>query len=151
MSRKNRQPTVKFGHRVDSGPSVCVVDPQAGQFPEWQALAQANGLGLEIVASAEEALRRARLKRFDLWVVNAKLPGLSGCELCGMLRARDDRAPIHVVADTYSAADERAAYAARATLFACQPLTASMLDAWLAERRARTRTAPRPPSIRLRS
>jgi two-component system response regulator MprA len=116
---------------------VCLVDPKPGEQRQWEALAQANGLHIEVVESAEMALRQAHRQRIDLWVVNTQLPGLSGCELCGMLRAQGNRAPIHLVADTYSAEEERAAYAARATSFRCIPLEQSVVDTCLVVRRAR--------------
>ena len=89
--------------------TVCVVDPQADDYRTWPARAAAHGLQLQFVASAEEALRLARARQVDLWVVNAALPGLSGFDLCGMLRSQLARVPVFLVAAEYSVEAEQAA------------------------------------------
>jgi hypothetical protein len=65
-----------------------------------------------------------------LWVVNTHLPGISGPELCSMLRARS-RSPIYLVADQYSLATEQTAWQARPTLFGCKPAHRQWFEDWL--------------------
>jgi CheY-like chemotaxis protein len=109
-------------------PTVCVVDPKADDYQGWDELAEAKGAKLKIVASAEEALRLARTATVDLWVVNTELPGLSGCELCSMLKSRSSSTPMYLVADRYTPEAERAAWQARATLFGDKPAHRDWLD-----------------------
>jgi DNA-binding NarL/FixJ family response regulator len=85
---------------------------------------------LQFVASAEQALRLAHKTAVDLWVVNSKLPGLSGCELCRILKSQSARAAVYVVADEYSPEVEQEARASRASLFGCKPEHAHWLRDW---------------------
>jgi DNA-binding NarL/FixJ family response regulator len=61
--------------------------------------------------------------------VNTELSGVSGCELCSMLKTRDGRVPVLLVADVHSNDLERAALSARPTAFVVKPAH----DAWIAE------------------
>ena len=112
-------------------PTVCIVDPEAHDYEGWDSLAKAGGLQFKIVASAEEALRFSRTTAVDLWVVNTNLPGLSGCELCSMLRSRSPVSPVYLVADQYSVATEQKAWAARATMFGVKPAHTAWLHDWV--------------------
>jgi CheY-like chemotaxis protein len=114
-------------------PTVCVVDPHVDDYQDWRLAAEAHGVELRFVASAEEALRLARAQGIDLWVVNTRLPGLSGCELCGMLKSRSGHTPVYLVADEYSPEEECAALRARATLFSCKAMRQALLDQWLVD------------------
>lgn len=111
--------------------TVCVVDPQADDYLNWDSLAQADKVRLQFVATAEDALRLAHATAVDLWVINTELPKISGLELCSMLRDRAARTAMYLVADRYSPATERAAWAAGATLFGCKPEHEVWLDEWL--------------------
>ena len=102
-------------------------------------MAQAQGGRLQIVASADEALRFSRAHPTDLWVVNTKLPGLSGTELCGLLKARSPQVPVYLVTDQYTPEGERAAWQARATLFGCKPAHHDWLGEWLENQPSRIR------------
>src|SRR5688572_5184157 len=89
---------------LDSQATVCVVDARPEDYLDWQSTAEASGLKLSFYATADEALRHARMQAVDLWIVNAELPGLSGFELCGMLRDRSARTAVYLVSDQYSPA-----------------------------------------------
>ena len=118
--------------------TICVVDPQPADYLGWESLAQAGGVELCFVADAEQALRLSRTQPVDLWVINTELPGLSGYELCGMLKAQHPRSTVFVVADKYSAAAERLAWAHRATLFSVKPEQYSWLSLWEQSRSRRS-------------
>ena len=115
-------------------PTVCVVDPRGEDYNCWKTLAPPAGVRLELVATADEALRLARTHRIDLWMINAELPGLSGLALCGMLKAQDDRTTVYLVADEYTPELEQAAWQARATLFGCKGAHDAWLGEWLRNR-----------------
>ena len=111
--------------------TVCVVDANGGDYDGWREQAARGGMRLEIFSTAEDALRSARKRPVDLWVVNANLPGLSGFELCSMLKTQCSTTPVYLVTDEYSADQERRAWAARATLFACKPGHRELIGQWL--------------------
>jgi DNA-binding response OmpR family regulator len=131
-----------FGRLVNRTLTVCVVDPQPAAYSDWLDAAHASGLRLQILASAEEALRYSRTAAVDLWMIHTELPGLSGFELCGMLKARAPATPVYLVADGYSPAAEQRAWQARATMFAVKPARPNWLE-WWAEQQA-----VRPPTVR---
>jgi len=112
-------------------PVICVVDPKPDDYEGWESQATASGARLHIVAGAEEALRFSRTTAVDLWVVNTQLTGLSGCELCSMLKARSPAVPVYLFADSYSPAVEQAARQARATLFGVKPEHQTWLSSWV--------------------
>lgn len=55
-----------------------------------------RGLGFEVslAASGSEGLERAQARRFDLIVLDLRLPGIDGLEVCRRLRLRPDYTPI---------------------------------------------------------
>ena len=101
--------------------TVCVVDPKPDDYPGWDSLAEAKGAKHQMAASAEEALRVARIATVDLWVVNVELPGLSGCELCSMLKSRIPHVPVYLVAEEPSLELKCDAWRSRASMFGCKP------------------------------
>jgi CheY-like chemotaxis protein len=122
--------------------TVCVVDPQAQDYGLWHDVARDHGLNLQVHASAAEALRFSSTNPIDLWVINTRLPGLSGCELCSMIKAHFSDAEVYLVADEYSADEERRAWAARANVFGQKPAHACWLEQWHHRRGARKRPSP---------
>ena len=101
-------------------PVICVVDPKRDDYQGWEAQVQATGGRLQFFTSAAGALKFSRTNAVDLWVVNTKLPGLTGAELCSMLKSQSVQTSVYLVADEYSPEVERAAWRARATLFGCK-------------------------------
>lgn len=124
---KLRPVHTKMGQRT-----ICVVDPHPEDYPTWPATAELRGLQLKFVTSAEEALRVDRNQTVDLWVVNADLPGLSGFDLCGMLRRQSAHAPVLLVTAEYSVEAEQAAWQARASMFGCKPAQHTWLHDFMA-------------------
>jgi DNA-binding response OmpR family regulator len=84
-----------------------------------------------MVGTAGEALSTARTQRVALWIINTALPHLNGCELCSMLKAQFPAVPVYLVADEHSPDLERAAWAARASMFGCKPNHLQWLSQWL--------------------
>jgi two-component system phosphate regulon response regulator PhoB len=62
---------------VDDDPSVCKM---------VRAILEAAGLAVDSVGSGEEALERIRLAGCDLLVLDWGLPGMTGIELCRVIR-----------------------------------------------------------------
>ena len=104
-----------------NAPTLCVVDTRPSEAQAWESWAADQGLQVRYFASSGEALRFGRLHDVRQWVVNASLPGISGIELCQMLRQERRATAVYVLTDCYSAAEERAARIAGATMYLCRP------------------------------
>ena len=125
--------------------TICIVDPHSVGYQSWGEATDLQDVRVEIVPSAEAALRLAQTMAIDLWVIDVDLPGLSGIELCSMLKARSNRTLVCLVSEHFSAEDERAAWAARPTLIACKPGHFDWLSACVAHKRSlRSRVACAP-------
>ena len=77
-----------------------------------------------------DALRSAAIDAKGLWMVNIELPDFSGVDLCDMLRSRTPAATVCLIGDEYREDEERLAYQAGATAYACKPLDGTWLQHW---------------------
>jgi CheY-like chemotaxis protein len=96
-ARTKQTSTPSFAHWRGSdpftqGPSarILVVDDDRDIREVVAAMLDAVGLTVESATSAEEALERARAESYDLLVLDWNLPGMTGIELCRLIR-RDTR------------------------------------------------------------
>jgi DNA-binding response OmpR family regulator len=106
--------------------TVAVVDPHPA---DYAVLASASPtLRWRWLATGRQALRLARQEAVQLWMFNSTLDDMSGTELCAMIKTLRPESAVYIIADEYSAAEERAAWACGATLFACKPARAEWLD-----------------------
>lgn len=115
---------------------VCVVDRD---FEDYQALLSERELRdvrWEFLSSGREALRHSQDSSIALWIVNTRLPDMSGLDLCQMLKAQSPTAVVYMTPDEYSALEERAAWLAGATLFRPKPIDPAWFES-LAARRLR--------------
>lgn len=77
--------------------------------------------------TGEEALQRVDASLATLWMVNVRLPDMSGVCLLNLLRRRRRRCPVFLIGDVYSAEDELSARAAGASAYLCKPVNAVWL------------------------
>jgi DNA-binding response OmpR family regulator len=112
-------------------PTVCIVDPAPHSYEPWRREAEVREVDVVLVASAAEALRIARTQPVDFWLVSAALAGLSGVEVCDMLRRRQRHATIALVAEEYSPDLERSARRAGVSVFVCKPTQWVGLAGWV--------------------
>ena len=78
-------------------------------------------------ASGEAALRQLDPSRATLWMVNMRLPDMTGVSFLELLRQRVRRCPVFLISDEHSLEDELAARAAGASAYLCKPVN----GAWL--------------------
>jgi len=107
---------------------VAVVDPRPQDYAGLLEDFAANGMSCHFLRLGRDALRLARARGADLWVVHVALPDMPGLDVCAMLRDRRPEAVVYMVADEYSAADERAARRSGAAVFACKPVRAGWFE-----------------------
>jgi DNA-binding response OmpR family regulator len=86
-------------------------------------------LRVRLFSIGEEALRTAGARAATFWLINFRLPDMSGVSLLKLVRGRSPRSRIVIASDVYSADDELAARCAGATAYVCKPPTVAWLDA----------------------
>ncbi len=77
--------------------------------------------------TGEEALQRFDPWLATLWMVNMRLPDMSGIGFLNLVRYRSRRCPVFLIGDDYSPEDEIAARAAGASAYLCKPVNPSWL------------------------
>lgn len=95
------------------------------------AMLEAVGLDVETTHSGEQALERIRAKKYDLIVLDWNLPGMTGIELCRLIRREVQLAALPVLFLTAHAAskDIVEAFASGADDYVVKPFRAPELGA----------------------
>ncbi len=138
-SMRARQPSApSFDHwrKTDplaQGPSarVLLVDDDRDIREVVGAMLDAVGLAVETASSAEEALERVRQTAYDLVVLDWNLPGMTGIELCRLIRRDASLATLPVLFLTAHASsrDVVDAFASGADDYVVKPFRAPELGA----------------------
>jgi two-component system phosphate regulon response regulator PhoB len=118
---------------IAQGPSarVLLVDDDRDIREVVGAMLDAVGLAVEGATSAEEALERVRRSSFDLVVLDWNLPGMTGIELCRLIR-KDDKLstlPVLFLTAHASSSDIVEAFASGADDYVVKPFRAPELGA----------------------
>lgn len=118
---------------IAAGPSarVLLVDDDRDIRDVVGAMLDAVGLLVESATSAEEALERVRSSSFDLIVLDWNLPGMTGIELCRLIR-RDpalSTLPVLFLTAHASSKDVVEAFASGADDYVVKPFRAPELGA----------------------
>lgn len=111
-----------------SGPaSILVVDPRQMDY-DWLIRRVVASQGqVRFLATGRAALRQGHDPAADLYLVNVRLPDLSGCDLVEMLRPFPPGAAVFLVADGYAVEDEVRALTLGVNGYLCKPLEPSLL------------------------
>jgi CheY-like chemotaxis protein len=89
----------------------------------WEILALAlEEYSLTCVRSFVEGLRQARLRYFDLYILDNWLPGGTGVELCRRIRAFDPHTPVLFCSAAAYPRDMQAAFSAGAQAYLVKPV-----------------------------
>ena len=126
---------------------IVVADTQPHDYCDLAGLASIHGWHVHLLTNAAAALRLARSTHAHLWIVNVRLPDMSGFDLFEMLRDQLATVCVFIVADQYDAEHERRACRCGAALFLCKGSTGSIdcsafLDSLNADGHSRTDTEP---------
>lgn len=101
-----------------------------------------HGFNVEAVADAEQAIQRIGRRRPDVLVADVGLPGMSGIDLCGRLRALDIDLPILILSARDQVTDRIAGLAAGADDYLVKPFDLDELSLRLRALLRRARTSP---------
>jgi two-component system phosphate regulon response regulator PhoB len=114
-----------------AGARVLLVDDERDILEVVGAMLDAVGLRVDSATSAEEALERARARTYDLVVLDWNLPGMTGIELCRLIRKDPLLATLPVLFLTAHAApqDVVEAFASGADDYVVKPFRAPELGA----------------------
>ena len=102
-----------------------------------------NRLNYDVVitASSEDALRLAHEDRFDLYMLDARLPDGSGVDLCRSIREFDTATPILFYSANAMDSEKRLALESGAQRYLTKPATPGELSGAISQLVARTKAA----------
>lgn len=109
---------------------VVVVDSHLEDYFSIVAELEVRHARIALFETGEEAVRTSGALPSTLWMVNMRLPDMSGIGLLTLVRRRFRRSNIFLIGDFYEAEDELAARTAGATAYVCKPATAAWLDSY---------------------
>ena len=132
---------------VPVGARVLLCDDDRDVRDVVCAMLEAVGLKVEAVPNAEDALERMRSKTPDLLVLDWNLPGMTGIELCRLLRRepRLQSLPVLFLTGHVSSKDVVEAFASGADDYVVKPFRAPELGARIFGLLRRTRSAHTSP------
>jgi len=120
--------------------TVVVVDPSPDDYRPLVDEGPPT-IDFRFCGSGEEALRVGEPAEVGLWMINSRLPDMTGVELHKLLRPHLAKTPVFLVANAYDAAAEIAALSSGSMHFICKPLR----EKWFADVcRSLAARAPRP-------
>lgn len=79
------------------------------------------GLVVESMMSGSEAIQKANERPFDVYILDAKIPGVDGFDVCRSIRERDPHVPIYFYTGLASGDDREMAISAGCTDFLIKP------------------------------
>jgi CheY-like chemotaxis protein len=114
-------------------PNVVVVDPRFDAYKQLADSARLGRINLHIRASGAEAIKLARRRTVDAWLIAADLDDMSGLDLVELLRSRAAEAKVAMVeasepGSRLHAVAEQEAGAVGADAVLTQPITLRDLE-----------------------
>jgi DNA-binding response OmpR family regulator len=106
---------------------LLVIDDDAGVAFALERSLTASGFDVRVSSDAEEGLALAARERFDLVLLDLRLPGLGGEAALAALRSRDAGLPVIVMTAHGTAETRRALLAAGASDFLPKPFELSTI------------------------
>jgi DNA-binding response OmpR family regulator len=106
---------------------IVVADRRPKSYQNLTHLAGDYGWHVHFLTTGAAAIQFARPRCADLWMINVRLPDMSGFELLEILRERAVGVPVFIIADHPNADDENRACCGGASLYLCKD-TAQSID-----------------------
>ena len=102
-------------------PRILYVDDDEDAREMLSLLLTLSQIETKTVATADQALRLMQAERFDLYLLDARLPDLDGFELCRRMRIFDPHTPILFFSGAAYEADKQQGIKAGANAYVTKP------------------------------
>lgn len=104
-------------------PRILIVDDDRGSSELIELMLRYSNHGYEIISvqTPEEGLRLAASERFDLFLLDYRLPGMDGAALCRAIRLTDAETPILFFTGAAYERERREAMQAGANAYLVKP------------------------------
>jgi len=108
-------------------PLIAIVDDDKAVRDALQRMLRSHGFATDVFASAEHFLGSAELNCMACLIVDIRMPGMNGIELCDYLRAHGVDVPTILITALPSDAERRRAGAVGGTSYLAKPLGEQIL------------------------
>jgi len=104
-------------------PRILIIDDDPNSSELIELMLSYSGTGYEItsVQTPEAGLRLAAAQRFDLFLLDYRLPGMTGAEVCRRIRRTDAETPVMFFTGTAHDRERREAMQAGANAYLVKP------------------------------
>ena len=99
-----------------------IIDPKPWDYLGLAVDRNDGRVQLHLLPTGADALSFASQVAGAVWLINTRLPDMSGVELFGMLRSGVPGAAVVMVSDQYSVQDELQVMSLGSATYACKPL-----------------------------
>jgi DNA-binding response OmpR family regulator len=111
----------------DPRPRVLYIDDDEDTRDMLSTLLRFSRIEAKAVGTAAQALSLIQAERFDLYLLDSRLPDLDGVELCRRMRDFDPHTPILFFSGAAYEADKKRAIKAGANAYVVKPDLAGLL------------------------
>ena len=102
--------------------NTVIVDPVPSDYLAIGGDAEEADVQLHLFTTGQAEVRSAPQSRRAVWLINTRLPDMSGQDLYTTLRRQLEGLPVFFVSDQYSLDDERAVMSLGGVNYVCKPL-----------------------------
>jgi two-component system, chemotaxis family, chemotaxis protein CheY len=107
---------------------ILIVDDAATVRLYYRNILEAGGYSVEEAVNGIEALEKALLRSFDLYIVDLNMPKMDGYGFVKDIRGRDvDQVPVVMASTEAAANDRRQAYSIGVNLYLIKPVKPDVL------------------------
>jgi DNA-binding NtrC family response regulator len=109
---------------------LIVVDENCDEYLALAMALRADDVRVRLFVTGTDALRAIRTSPSMVWIINIRLPDMSGICFLELIKRRVRQSRVILVGDHYSAEDEVAARSAGATAYVCKPPSVAWFGAY---------------------
>ena len=110
--------------------TIGIVDSDPSAYDDLLAAVDGSELRVCFLSAGNEALRIARRSSVGLWIINTRLPDMSGFDLAEMLRRGKPGVRVFMVSDAYSVDEELQTLTLGLVKYLCKPVDPSWILEW---------------------